>query len=453
MSSAAAQTSQGQLRYPPLTFGVEFEFVAPYLYDGETDDLAFIQGLPPCSRVKNGATHKEAEEQIMLAIQRVFEEHGLGVGPQPHKYETPFAEEVLGKFSGWGIACNRSIAGPTFAKFGRFENYKVAWLEIQTPVEPDDAEAFEALEHARKLLVSRFRTCTNPSCSLNVQVGWGAERFAVYHLRRIAALIWATEHLLVKLSHPYRLVNSQCRRIRHTSILSAMANGLQMLPVHAVDIPCLTYAAADYTSAFQKSSPGPANAASDEPVKAFRTRTLPRIVNTPYTAAQLEAMADQLRPDGGDVLEMDAHSYADPGVFEGVRRILECRSSCEITQLISHLSDMAVHLPYSCFDLRDKLGRRAVEFRSAEGCHTPWMKTWAKICVGLVRFAVTAPADALFAVLARCNKSMREEGVYDVIDLLDDLGLPAEAAAAEERIRAYAKAWGIEFVATEDQAS
>ncbi|KAI0485246.1 hypothetical protein GGR56DRAFT_681403 [Xylariaceae sp. FL0804] len=107
-----------------------------------------------------------------------------------------------------------------------------------------------------------------------------------------------------------------------------------------------------------------------------------------------------------------------------------------------------------------KRDKRTVEFRAASGCcamgtgtegrdDPAFLEHWARICVGLVRFAATAPPVELLRVLEGCDAATTEEegggGAYDVVDLLRDMGLFAEAEAAERRIREHREEWGLEY--------
>lgn len=98
--------------------------------------------------------------------------------------------------------------------------------------------------------------------------------------------------------------------------------------------------------------------------------------------------------------------------------------------------------------------KRTIEFREAAGSlDAEWVALWAKICVGILRFCRDAPVVYYLDVLERVvreeergrgdvvGKEEEEEGedvevgIYDVCDLLDDMGLFAEATAVRRRER------------------
>ncbi|KAI2629586.1 putative amidoligase enzyme-domain-containing protein [Hypoxylon sp. NC1633] len=100
---------------------------------------------------------------------------------------------------------------------------------------------------------------------------------------------------------------------------------------------------------------------------------------------------------------------------------------------------------------------RTVEFREAAGTLDPaWIATWARVCVGIVRWARRAPVAEFLEVLDRVllqeerdararvaaaaggsdayeERDRDEAERYDVCDLLEDIGLFVEAAMIRKR--------------------
>ncbi|KAI1383599.1 uncharacterized protein F4822DRAFT_421109 [Hypoxylon trugodes] len=184
-----------------------------------------------------------------------------------------------------------------------------------------------------------------------------------------------------------------------------------------------------------------------------RERKIPRILTPRYTYEELEAMSKALDAMfiSRNYFDKENREYfEDPGVFEGVGPIFGSSSSCRIASLVDpgdrgYISTAA----YSCADFRYKNSKRTIEFRGSEGTLSPWAVDWAKICVGFVRFAMHAPLVDYMEVLEKCAMSTKEDGIYDVIDLIDDLGLPAQAQAAEKRIEERKEAWKLQFAKSE----
>ncbi|KAI1279236.1 hypothetical protein F5Y07DRAFT_397331 [Xylaria sp. FL0933] len=99
---------------------------------------------------------------------------------------------------------------------------------------------------------------------------------------------------------------------------------------------------------------------------------------------------------------------------------------------------------YAPFNLGSEIRdseRRTVEFREAAGSLDPeWIVTWSRICVGIMRFCRDASVSDFISVLekvVRQEERVRDgkEMKYDVCDLLEDMGLFAEAAIVRRRER------------------
>ncbi|KAI0854174.1 hypothetical protein F5Y00DRAFT_267427 [Daldinia vernicosa] len=505
-------------RPPRLTFGVEMEFLVPWLLEGGDDALEHIKGLPPVIRIKEVPKDGNVERVIHGMIKALFEKHNLPTNIKSHTYmyKTDFIKSILGNYNHWGVTDDVTVNEPFEAKtFDWIEKFRWVGVEVQSPVEPDIPGAFEVLNYARQLLTSSYRCRVNHSCGLHVHVGNGGEYFPLDSMRRIASLVFATEHLLTTLNHPWRVANYNCRTMRDRSNLSNLLAGQAMSPgpMHEADPArdCIRYLATEVRhgeepiswreehrankyvddfeehrkkSGFEPFQPKPdtkeeeapkeeigANektagekeeekkvikASEDpfsqpiEPNKPVRTRNIPRIVRPRYTNEQLEDMTEKSRDFGCAGLYFEgprSQRAPDPGVFAGVQQIYQSASSCEIAHLMYPRGASMVNFRhYACDSFLRHYQGRTIEFRGAEGSLSSWVVTWAKICVGLVKFAIRSPYHEFARVLENCDASTDEDGAYDCIDLLDDLGLYAEAEAAEKRIAAKKVEWGLEYV-------
>ncbi|KAI1488083.1 putative amidoligase enzyme-domain-containing protein [Biscogniauxia mediterranea] len=138
----------------------------------------------------------------------------------------------------------------------------------------------------------------------------------------------------------------------------------------------------------------------------------------------------------------------------GCAAILACGSAAEVGALLQAPDDQPGQRlnynfeAYAPEGLGERYGypcRRTLEFREAAGSLDPeWIATWARICVGITRWCRDAdPRDyvALLAELGRWDGEERErevgeEGVrFDVCDLLESIGLEAEAEGVRRRER------------------
>ncbi|XXG95022.1 hypothetical protein Hte_001282 [Hypoxylon texense] len=471
--SSAEPVNMDALRKPMLTFGVELEFIVVWLYEGDKDPDGHLKELAP-----------------------------WGIYDDPSVLEIRSPEDIGG--------------------------YYTSGVEIRSPVATDDLQAYEVLNYARNLLISNFRTYVNPTCGLHVHVGQGAERFSSDRMRRIGALLFSTEHLLVKLDHPFRFVNYYCRPLWF-SRLALLARGVYVAaPPHDEadnDMQCLGYLSADVrhgeeptswriqntsediVEAFQKSRrdggyepfqvpddhlnpsggsshnveeqalnvgdevgarlteylekerlKGSKETKATELVGPSRDRFIKRIRNSWPTVEKLKEY--ELRVMRYTTVEADIPEHfgqtPEPGIFDCIRHIFNTTTSCEVAHLLGGEDRKRVNLQaYSCSHFAESNKRYTIEFRGAGGDLSPWVVTWAKICVGLIRFAISAPVENFLDVLISCDRSKEEEGIYDVIDLLDDLGLPAEALIAEQRIERneHDPDFNIEYFNPESQES
>ncbi|KAI3330849.1 putative amidoligase enzyme-domain-containing protein [Ustulina deusta] len=192
-----------------------------------------------------------------------------------------------------------------------------------------------------------------------------------------------------------------------------------------------------------------------EKAEKARQRNIPRLRLPQHSSPQLWAKREKLAPFG---LATPAHLVSDldergpgPGVFEAARRIYSQPASCYISELLSGHDRPAISFnAYKCSALSPRSIMRTIEFRLGEGSlESGWISTWAKICVGLFKFALYSSPDQFIDVLTNCDRAMKEDGAYDVIDLLDDIGLFAEAEIAERRLMANKDRWNLTFVEPE----
>ncbi|KAI0889606.1 uncharacterized protein GGS22DRAFT_148712 [Annulohypoxylon maeteangense] len=484
----AANTAH--LDAPPdrLTFGVELEFLVPWLYDDQNDPLGQANGLSPLFRVSRNTT--DADIEIRDTLRNLFWTHGLETSVQTYKYKSEYAKGTLDRYSAWNITGDPSVIeeDPSFLK------YQWTDVEITSPVEPDIPIAYEILNYARQLLTKSYRCRVNSSCGLHVHVGKGAERFDLTNMRRIAALIWSSEHLVANLNHPSRQSNFMLPTLRTRSVIAlGRSDGTHDKIVPGAQLSrCMDYLAKEvrhgedpfsfrdrnrgediraafaktrengHYEPFQWSPNGQSNDAfipieknqksvdeeilesaekmasqpnfqrSVKPKEPSRIRTLAKMVNKKHT------YIDPLNPDVKE----------DPGVFEGVKQLYESPSSCDLAWLMYPKGRGSVNFSlYNCgeFCWADR-GKRTIEFRVAEGTLDSWVVTWTKICVGMIRFALYSPVDEFLSVLMKCDASDREGGNFDCIDFLDEIGLPAEAVLAERHLKENEKEFGIKYV-------
>lgn len=126
------------------------------------------------------------------------------------------------------------------------------------------------------------------------------------------------------------------------------------------------------------------------------------------------------------------------GIFEATRMIYDQPASCYIAKLCSgDNSAISFSSYYSCNACpNSRTKRTTIEFRLAEGSlDGVWIATWAKICTGLFHFALHASPSDFIDFLTKCDQGINDYGTFDdVVDLLDHVGLFAEAEIVERRL-------------------
>jgi hypothetical protein len=150
----------------------------------------------------------------------------------------------------------------------------------------------------------------------------------------------------------------------------------------------------------------------------------------------------------GDFTATPDKPAPDRGVWFGVEQIAGTKASCEVAQMLACSFRSNYNLQsYQCDFIGHPMAptKRTIEWRQgAASMDANWVATWIKIVVGVSRFAVHAPPGEFLRVLHHCDYA-EKGGSYDVLDLLEDMGLVTEAIIAGQRIQEYAGSWGLQF--------
>ncbi|KAK6075583.1 hypothetical protein SCUP234_07672 [Seiridium cupressi] len=178
-------------------------------------------------------------------------------------------------------------------------------------------------------------------------------------------------------------------------------------------------------------------------INGFQRLKLPR-----WTEEDLRNIDDVNQLNGGH----DMSSWGDPaidrGVWFGVERIAQTKASCQIDNMLRRGSRYNYNFrSYECGPIGNTSvpSKRTVEWRQAAGSMDgKWVSVWSRIVVGVSRFAVHAPVDEFLRILTCCDYA-EKGGSYDVLDLLEDMGLVAEAEVAGQRIWDDGDKWGLEY--------
>ncbi|KAI1089077.1 putative amidoligase [Rostrohypoxylon terebratum] len=215
----ASTESSAEPRPDRTTFGVELEFLVPWLRPRDRDPLGGVEGLAPLFRLTG--TIPDPEKEVHEAIRKLFQDHGLEtrIDVKTREYKSTYAEQALDRYSAWTVKYDISVQEEDDSN-DWLKKYGWASVEVISPVEPTIPIAFEILDYARKLLINTFRCRVNKTCGLHVHVGKGSERFDLANMRRISALVWSSEHLFVNLNHPNRQANHLTPTARKKTAIS-----------------------------------------------------------------------------------------------------------------------------------------------------------------------------------------------------------------------------------------
>ncbi|KAI0508651.1 hypothetical protein F5B22DRAFT_386358 [Xylaria bambusicola] len=187
------------------------------------------------------------------------------------------------------------------------------------------------------------------------------------------------------------------------------------------------------------------------PLEPARQRNIPRLRMPKLSKEDHLKMQDMTIRTGSRIPMSMVNNLLErgpaPSVFESVGRVYSQPATCQISRLLSSEERPGVHIMgHDCYWSDSIPSRRTIEFRFGEGSvDAEWITTWAKICVGVFRFALNASVSQFIDVLTKCDRAMKEDGSYDVVDLLDDIGLFAEAEIAERRLIANRYRWKLSF--------
>lgn len=187
-----------------ITFGVELEFLVPYLQYGKTDPAADDpEENRPLTRVPGGRLDNITAVQVQIC------EH-----LRDHKIPVDISS-AFDNTQDWCIDGDMSVMEGRHA-FG----YDWAGIELKSPVlTADDKESFAQVVRVVTLLRQRFRIRVNQTTGFHVHVGMGAATLPPRAIHRMTQLLWAADGMLSGLHPPDRalLVYSCC--IRHSSNL------------------------------------------------------------------------------------------------------------------------------------------------------------------------------------------------------------------------------------------
>lgn len=195
-----------------ITFGVELEFLVPFLCEGDTDPAPGNGSENrPVTWVRDA---EQAFDAIQLEICALLKKHKI---PVVNDYE--FTHQSIltkGLPQHWCIGRDGSVAEQPWA-YG----YLWAGVELRSPVLPAGDEAsYARVSEVVTLLRDHFRTRVNLTTGLHVHVGMGVSPLPPHVVHRLAQLLWCADGMLSGLHPPERILGTHAPSIRHESHLA-----------------------------------------------------------------------------------------------------------------------------------------------------------------------------------------------------------------------------------------
>lgn len=431
-----------------LTFGVELEVLVAWLWEDEVDPKPETAGtLPPIIRIPlkekqemidvfgASPTEDQVQDYIYGLMRKTFEENGLRATP--------------GEYTMWDVKGDSSVVSTTDP------NGDYSWLgaEIVSPILTTSSEGFGAVRSVVDLLTSKYRMTLNHTCGFHVHVGDGVKFWSVEQTRRICAFLWAADPILATLHPPSRRLVEYAQSIRERSHL-AKGSKVGDMPTYDehYNEACDLYRSGRITGKVMTPR-SPLAQTIEKQIKMVLEMTVPikSQYKGPYVPSTSRTMDRLAYPSFVIELDkpgnLDRKATSDLGVFWGVAQLLNARTTCELDWLLE-AGERANYSLRAYYCGNDPPNPGTIEFREAAGTiQGQWVETWARICTGLIIFALYSPVDSYVNVLHNIDRAARGGVPYDVVDLLDQCGLGAEVLRfVQARLTTYKDRWGLKFV-------
>lgn len=462
----AAFESKGPQR---VTFGVELEILVPYLWSheddpaGDTDKRQVIRLSQ--QDMGSGEVFLTAHDQVKNILRGFLRTHGIAVCNNVTQEPGPPTEFSIGSDS-------------SIREFG-FQQYHFTGVELRSPALFAEPTSFNEVKRVVSLLISNFRLRINETTGFHVHVGMGSHRLPPRAVRRLGQLLWCADGILSQVHPPERMFSQHCPSIRHWCHLAEgqldhwryaekeleelrqflglspspsptrdqedpkeVSRRLNLLQTYGASFPALS-SHTEYPR-HQSLPPVRTNPYQDDGARG-RYYSSKRVELQRLTRRQfLERGPSQPRQVGLPILEPTdrctpiiegLRTLCQPEMYENPTRavnLLQGYNSQRFNYNLTMYDFVAGNLPM----------RMTVEFREATGSLNPgWIAAWAKICSRIVEFCLEAEENVFADLLQRLVEAelafeadAGDSRLYDVVDLLNDLGLRNEARFVEEKI-------------------
>lgn len=186
----------------PLTFGVELEFAAACLYEGEPHLFPSEKrrvrfgprgGEPSIAQVKETYARDWARHpRWEMELYRNFFQRDLRELLQLHEFPVYMELNPREKYKKWQVKEDITVSGPPCG-------YHWLNIEVVSPVLPFNQKSLDDVQKVCDLIQMYYCVHTDSSTGLHVHVGRGDHAFESEHIRRLAAFNYAFQPQLASI--------------------------------------------------------------------------------------------------------------------------------------------------------------------------------------------------------------------------------------------------------------
>ncbi|KAI1826571.1 putative amidoligase enzyme-domain-containing protein [Xylaria intraflava] len=420
------------------SIGVELEFlVCTTQTDGPLTPLDMFRSSKGAPAVLNAQDHHDGIiERVQSTIKKAVEQHrGSRVVQSEDEVNADMSAWHLLFHQDWSVGADMTITFPDELKtqYG-INDYTWYPMEISSPALWATEDSWEEIRAVVQAIIDQYWIITPESAGMHFHYGNGKDYIPFENLRRMAAMSFAVDPLIVQLHAEHRRNNAHCvsnrlySRVAHGRLAADAATEIGATSVEAEpEIP--------------GAEPGPA------PLTRRPSHERTAGLSLPFRRGALAGYEFDQYLFKESVCENDPVPGKDPrptDILTAVREILKCQNAPTVAELMSTSPIINNRHAYSFHhyiasrykvyirtrDGTDRLyqHRRTVEFRQPAATMVPEeVVAHGKITARLCEFAAEADLAAFWKVVNDCAFGEEHGHWYDVFDLLADLGLIDEA--------------------------
>ncbi|KAI0599708.1 putative amidoligase enzyme-domain-containing protein [Biscogniauxia sp. FL1348] len=320
----------------------------------------------------------------------------------------------------WSVVEDTSLSMPQeILQQEHMNSYTWTSVEVKSPALWVEEDSFEEIRRVINAIRENYWVYLPRSAGFHVHYGVGKHYIPLPHLRRIAALTFAADPILTQLHPPHRRANDFCRSNRLYSRLAhgrdgdpIASNTSQRIGAGEVEYPPEP---PDYTTnaaAPRKARRRPRTHRAPGFQCVFKRGTLDGYT---FSAAHYRATRNAALGDAPD----------EPlPLLSGVAQLLGCANAATLAELMSWTNGVSDRPAYHF-----GAAHRTVEFRQMAATLDPdVVAAHAAVAARLCDWAAAADLPALWNVVLDCRAGAETDpALFDVFDLLPDLGLVREA--------------------------